>query len=206
MWTCAAGCTPSGANPAGSPRQRPISSPACSGRTASRCALRTTGAWFAPLPAGPVLPTCPALPAQPCLPADPAPSSRVDPCSPLGGLKGPREVLLGQFAKGRGGCLRGRHLASAPPSGEPTRLARRTDRKSTRLNSSHVSISYAVFCLKKKRTTVIRLMNTLKFLHTNKNPKYFISPADFEYEQHSYYNNLKRSTLHSHIVLTSATT
>src|SRR5690242_20809881 len=34
-----------------------------------------------------------------------------------------------------------------------TRLSssiRRTDRKSTRLNSSHMSISYAVFCLKKK--------------------------------------------------------
>src|SRR5690606_42122803 len=29
----------------------------------------------------------------------------------------------------------------------------RTDRKSTRLNSSHVKISYAVFCLKKKKTT-----------------------------------------------------
>src|SRR5699024_11893261 len=29
--------------------------------------------------------------------------------------------------------------------------AGRTDRKSTRLNSSHVSISYAVFCLKKKK-------------------------------------------------------
>src|SRR5699024_7366992 len=28
-----------------------------------------------------------------------------------------------------------------------------TDRKSTRLNSSHVSISYAVFCLKKKKET-----------------------------------------------------
>src|SRR5207249_8670890 len=28
------------------------------------------------------------------------------------------------------------------------------DRKSTRLNSSHVSISYAVFCLKKKRTRI----------------------------------------------------
>src|SRR5690606_42117972 len=27
----------------------------------------------------------------------------------------------------------------------------RTDRKSTRLNSSHVKISYAVFCLKKKK-------------------------------------------------------
>src|SRR5439155_25651356 len=29
----------------------------------------------------------------------------------------------------------------------------KTDRKSTRLNSSHVAISYAVFCLKKKKTT-----------------------------------------------------
>src|SRR5437868_14822939 len=28
------------------------------------------------------------------------------------------------------------------------------DRKSTRLNSSHVSISYAVFCLKKKKTLI----------------------------------------------------
>src|SRR5690554_7420583 len=31
-----------------------------------------------------------------------------------------------------------------------TANANRTDRKSTRLNSSHVRISYAVFCLKKK--------------------------------------------------------
>src|SRR2546428_8664041 len=29
------------------------------------------------------------------------------------------------------------------------------DRKSTRLNSSHDQISYAVFCLKKKKTTTI---------------------------------------------------
>src|SRR3712207_8065545 len=29
------------------------------------------------------------------------------------------------------------------------------DRKSTRLNSSHANISYAVFCLKKKNTTLI---------------------------------------------------
>src|SRR5689334_23908104 len=34
------------------------------------------------------------------------------------------------------------------------------DRKSTRLNSSHSSISYAVFCLKKKKTKIIsNLMN-----------------------------------------------
>src|SRR3712207_7539929 len=30
------------------------------------------------------------------------------------------------------------------------------DRKSTRLNSSHANISYAVFCLKKKKTTLSR--------------------------------------------------
>src|SRR5690625_6883036 len=31
------------------------------------------------------------------------------------------------------------------------------DRKSTRLNSSHVAISYAVFCLKKKNNKIITL-------------------------------------------------
>src|SRR5690349_22916593 len=31
--------------------------------------------------------------------------------------------------------------------------AGKTDRKSTRLNSSHVEISYAVFCLKKKKNS-----------------------------------------------------
>src|SRR5690348_17438249 len=36
----------------------------------------------------------------------------------------------------------------------PARLRPRTDRKSTRLNSSHPSISYAVFCLKKKIISV----------------------------------------------------
>src|SRR6266480_7169707 len=39
----------------------------------------------------------------------------------------------------------------------------RRDRKSTRLNSSHMSISYAVFCLKKKKKTAY------KFIHENKN-------------------------------------
>src|SRR5438874_7175091 len=32
-----------------------------------------------------------------------------------------------------------------------------TDRKSTRLNSSHVEISYAVFCLKKKNTMLMHV-------------------------------------------------
>src|SRR5699024_12170165 len=37
---------------------------------------------------------------------------------------------------------------------------RSKDRKSTRLNSSHVSISYAVFCLKKKNKKIME--NTIK--------------------------------------------
>src|SRR5207249_10346641 len=36
--------------------------------------------------------------------------------------------------------------------GAPDPCSDRGDRKSTRLNSSHVSISYAVFCLKKKKS------------------------------------------------------
>src|SRR5436305_7211245 len=42
---------------------------------------------------------------------------------------------------------------SAPEKGHSLRrkTVQRADRKSTRLNSSHVRISYAVFCLKKKK-------------------------------------------------------
>src|SRR3712207_7764259 len=39
----------------------------------------------------------------------------------------------------------------------------REDRKSTRLNSSHANISYAVFCLKKKKITMIHI--TVLFPH-----------------------------------------
>src|SRR3989442_10951641 len=42
------------------------------------------------------------------------------------------------------------HVAWLPAYAQQTERAKR-DRKSTRLNSSHVRISYAVFCLKKKR-------------------------------------------------------
>src|SRR2546426_8490872 len=63
----------------------------------------------------------------------------------------------------------GAGVGSALPAGkDPTRAGpasvgrgsrgldagRRGDRKSTRLNSSHLVISYAVFCLKKKKKTI----------------------------------------------------
>src|SRR5436309_4691418 len=51
-----------------------------------------------------------------------------------------------------GGCLK-----TSPRSGEGEKIRDslfRSDRKSTRLNSSHVKISYAVFCLKKKKKKI----------------------------------------------------
>src|SRR3712207_8502672 len=42
----------------------------------------------------------------------------------------------------------------------PKAIADAIDRKSTRLNSSHANISYAVFCLKKKNPHTIQLSST----------------------------------------------
>src|SRR5207253_10480309 len=49
-------------------------------------------------------------------------------------------------------CFRPRGLLlSRTPCPSPKSCSACLDRKSTRLNSSHVAISYAVFCLKKKK-------------------------------------------------------
>src|SRR5690349_22131474 len=54
-------------------------------------------------------------------------------------------------------CAFGRNPVAARGLGRyPARIRQKPekkDRKSTRLNSSHVEISYAVFCLKKKKNT-----------------------------------------------------
>src|SRR5207249_11471073 len=60
--------------------------------------------------------------------------------APGGGSRGRRFGISGRRAGGKM-ALPGRNREGACP--------RRKDRKSTRLNSSHVSNSYAVFCLKK---------------------------------------------------------
>src|SRR5256885_8656685 len=60
---------------------------------------------------------------------------------------------------------RGRHRAGAAG-------ARGRDRKSTRLNSSHLEISYAVFCLKKKKK---QHQNS----HTSSTYKVSIPPDDY---------------------------
>src|SRR5256885_10014517 len=50
----------------------------------------------------------------------------------------------------------GKAARAGNPAAGPGAAGRRIriDRKSTRLNSSHLVISYAVFCLKKKKTSV----------------------------------------------------
>src|SRR5690349_22202126 len=63
----------------------------------------------------------------------------------------------------RGARVRPRRLGRGRLRGGIRREGRPRDRKSTRLNSSHVEISYAVFCLKKKKKKEIcRLTKTIE--------------------------------------------
>src|SRR5689334_24827828 len=59
------------------------------------------------------------------------------------GARGTGGAGVNRRPSGRSAGLRARRAAPAAGSAQ--------DRKSTRLNSSHSSISYAVFCLKKKK-------------------------------------------------------
>src|SRR2546430_6862252 len=49
------------------------------------------------------------------------------------------------------------HLSGAVYAESWIRAAAEEDRKSTRLNSSHSQISYAVFCLKKKNNSKVKI-------------------------------------------------
>src|SRR5256885_9716111 len=49
----------------------------------------------------------------------------------------------------------GAPLRDESVSSQELDIHRKEDRKSTRLNSSHLVISYAVFCLKKKKTCIV---------------------------------------------------
>src|SRR5439155_18359963 len=83
--------------------------------------------------------------------------SNVDPLSFFFALicRPPRYTLfpyttLFRSHAGRGCDPRNRRATEQQRPQSPRRLGDGRDRKSTRLNSSHVAISYAVFCLKKK--------------------------------------------------------
>src|SRR2546422_1295171 len=78
----------------------------------------------------------------------------------LGDGEGERQGDVGQRV-GRGVGHRARHVAHAVVDHALFDVRRRgrgpLDRKSTRLNSSHGYISYAVFCLKKKKKTTTNI-------------------------------------------------
>src|SRR5436190_17314988 len=59
------------------------------------------------------------------------------------------------------GTKRGREGGGDGRSMPRARRQERRDRKSTRLNSSHTVISYAVFCLKKKKSCPCRVYRSL---------------------------------------------
>src|SRR5437762_5500120 len=61
--------------------------------------------------------------------------------------------VLAQFAGGFAGVLVARVVLGRAVADAAVNYAATVDRKSTRLNSSHRCISYAVFCLKKKKWT-----------------------------------------------------
>src|SRR3712207_7025395 len=73
-----------------------------------------------------------------------------------GGAEPPQQVVpQPPRTPGQGGePERGVHGPRPAPAGQDEEAGDegRQDRKSTRLNSSHANISYAVFCLKKKNT------------------------------------------------------
>src|SRR5688500_19589188 len=76
-----------------------------------------------------------------------------------------RYISLCATAWGRGPTTLMRPCSTLMNCGSSSSEVRRRkapsgDRKSTRLNSSHLVISYAVFCLKKKTTTINDISNT----------------------------------------------
>src|SRR5690625_6979554 len=86
-------------------------------------------------------------------PSTPGGSREPAPAAPLPDRRGARGGHAGGVPQ-RGAGLPGRRgpLALRRARQRPARaLDQQRDRKSTRLNSSHVAISYAVFCLKKKK-------------------------------------------------------
>src|SRR2546427_3065014 len=88
----------------------------------------------------------------------------------------PYTTLFRSSPPGRFKRLLGGAFAPRCPGLVQIRLWARRDRKSTRLNSSHSQISYAVFCLKKKKIKH-GLERTITLRTTQQKLTYGLEPA-----------------------------
>src|SRR5205807_8715257 len=129
------------------------------------------------------------------------------PVAPDDGLARARRTRCHQASEGRAHAVRRRVPGSEsrqrahgvgehghPRGAVPRAAAPPADRKSTRLNSSHLVISYAVFCLKKKKKNLIRYRRHLLHLYSYITAPYHYfhkrrqraTATDFHYFPHTY--------------------
>src|SRR3712207_6965158 len=78
---------------------------------------------------------------------------------------GVKAATTGQLSLDLMGLDTGTELPGEEEAEEPGLGWAEGDRKSTRLNSSHANISYAVFCLKKKKKTTRKLQYIALYEH-----------------------------------------
>src|SRR5256886_13401694 len=80
-----------------------------------------------------------------------------------------------------------RRQTTGSSSPRPSAARARPDRKSTRLNSSHSQISYAVFCLKKKRNKLLHNTTHLPFYHPSHTLLTQLNPTIHVFAASEYY-------------------
>src|SRR2546426_7569688 len=112
--------------------------------------------------AGAVEPGCQAGEVNPST----APSSRVRSLAPSGCSPGPRCCKISSAGCRAWSITPWWDTSWGTPATPRSASPSRSDRKSTRLNSSHLVISYAVFCLKKKKDNSNRAQLTYKYHET----------------------------------------
>src|SRR5439155_3214081 len=76
---------------------------------------------------------------------------RVGATAGAAGAAGGRNCAAAAYPRSEGSTFPALHSIATASRARGKRARNARDRKSTRLNSSHVAISYAVFCLKKKK-------------------------------------------------------
>src|SRR5437667_3103104 len=92
----------------------------------------------------------------------------------------PRSTLFPYTTLFRSSIIRPRSRCCRSPVTSSRGCGRGQDRKSTRLNSSHITISYAVFCLKKKKKNKTKKHNKIE-KHNTQQKEYIDARRNDQY-------------------------